>query len=277
MARVITICNAKGGVGKTTTAVNLGAYLSLKGKKILLVDFDPQGNASSALGVNPAQVEKSIYHGILNLADHGEIIYPSLLNNYHFIPSAPHLAGTLVELVNLPEREYFLRKFLNAVRHKYDYIFIDLPPSLSLLTINGLIASDEVLIPVQAEYYSLEGLGQLLEAINLIRTNMRHEIGITGALLTMHDKRERLSKEVERDLRANFPHKVFDIVIPRSVALAEAPSFSKPVVLYRPDSSGAVAYEKLADEIIGAEILSPIQSSTPASQDFGNFNLSFIN
>ena len=161
MARVIAICNAKGGVGKTTTAVNVAAYLAYRGKRVLLVDFDPQANASSALGVHPASVEASIYHGVLNQVGADSIIRLSPVDQLHIVPSAPHLAGLMVELVNLPEREYFLRKFIHRVRHAYDYILIDLPPSTSLLTINGLLASNEVVIPVQAQYYSLEGLGQL--------------------------------------------------------------------------------------------------------------------
>ena len=253
MARVIAICNAKGGVGKTTTAVNLGAYLAAMGRKVLLVDFDPQANASSAHGSDPLRVEKSIYHGIINEEPAASIIKPTMLFNFHFIPAAPHLAGILVEFVNLPEREYFLRKFLHSIRHQYDYIIIDLPPSLSLLTINGLIAADEVLIPVQAEYYSLEGLGQLLGTVDLIRKNLGHDLKVGGALITMFDKREKLSREVVKDLRRHFPHHVFQAEIPRSVALAEATSFSKPVLLYRPDSPGALAYKRLADEIINQE------------------------
>ncbi len=163
MARVISICNQKGGVGKTTTAVNLGAYLAAYGKRTLLVDFDPQANASSAVGHDYTDTGPSVYHGILGEAKPDEVVKPTQLFNFHYIPSAQHLAGALIELVNVPEREYFLRKFLNNLRHKYDYILIDLPPSLNLLTVNGLVASDEVLIPIQAEYYSLEGLGQILE------------------------------------------------------------------------------------------------------------------
>lgn len=271
MARVIAICNAKGGVGKTTTAVNLGAYLAAMGRRVLLVDFDPQANASSALGSDPLRVEKSIYHGIINETTAEDIIKPTMLFNFHFIPSAPHLAGILVEFVNLPEREYFLRKFLHSLRHKYDYIIVDLPPSLSLLTINGLIAADEVLIPVQAEYYSLEGIGQLLEVIELIKNNLGHDLKVNGALLTMYDKREHLSREVAKNLRAHFPHSVFQTEIPRSVALAEAPSFSKPIIFYRPDSTGAGAYKKLAEEIISQEA-EKIENKI-SSADFGNFNI----
>ncbi len=275
MARVIAICNAKGGVGKTTTTVSAGSYLALAGRKVLVVDFDPQGNASSALGHHPMHVEQSIYHGIAGLATHEQLIRTSDLANLHVIPAAPHLAGALVELVDAPEREYFLRKFISAIRHKYDYVLIDLPPSLSLLTINGLMASDEVLIPVQAEYYSLEGLGQLLETLALIRSNLRHDIKVAGALLTMYDRRERLARDVERDLRANFPYHVFQTVIPRSTSLAEAPSFSKPIPLYRPDSIGAEAYRSLADEIIATERRSPLPADAVHNAEFGNFNVLF--
>ncbi len=274
MARVISICNQKGGVGKTTTAVNLGAYLAALGRRVLLVDFDPQANASSALGLNPAATDLSIYHGIINAAPPEHIVKPTMLFNFHFTPAAPHLAGALVEFVNLPEREYFLRKFLNRIRHEYDYVLIDLPPSLSLLTVNGLVASDEVLIPVQAEYYSLEGLGQLLETVELIRVNLRHSLSVAGALVTMYNKNEKLSREVSKNLRRNFPYLVFKTEIPRSVALAEAPSFSKPIILYKPDSIGAVAYKNLAEELIAQE-----QSFDQApehgliSKDFGNFNI----
>lgn len=273
MARVIAICNQKGGVGKTTTAVNLGAYLAARGKRVLLIDFDPQANASSALGHNAMQNEASIYHGILDQASYEQLIKPSIIFNYHYIPGASHLAGALVELVDMPEREYFLRKFINRVRHMYDYILIDLPPSLSLLTVNGLIAADEVLIPVQTEYYSLEGIGQLLETVNLIRTNMQHPIKVTGALITMYDKREHLSREVSKNIRRHFPHHVFEVEIPRAVALAEAPSFSKPIILYRPDSPGALAYERLSKEILAQEQVEQLAETVVASENFGNFNV----
>lgn len=204
MARVIAICNQKGGVGKTTTTVNLGAYLAALGRSVLLVDFDPQGNATSAL-TNQSDFEKHIYHGILGDASYMDVIKNSSILNYQFIPSSPDLAGALVELVGLPEREYFLRKFLNQLRHHYDYILIDLPPSLSLLTINGLVAADEVLIPVQSEYYGLQGLGQLLDTVALIRNNLKHPLVVSGAVITLYNKWERLSRDVMKKCSQTFP------------------------------------------------------------------------
>jgi chromosome partitioning protein len=273
MARVIAICNQKGGVGKTTTAVNLGAYLAMAGKRVLLIDFDPQANASSALGHDPRANATSIYHGIIDAVPYEQLIWSSPIFNYHYIPGSPHLAGALVELVGVPEREYYLRKFINRMRHQYDYILIDLPPSLSLLTVNGLVAADEVLVPVQTEYYSLEGIGQLLETIDLIRNNLRHPIRISGALITMYDKRERLSREVSKNIRDHFPHRVFEVEIPRAVALAEAPSFARPIVLYRPDSPGALAYERLAREVIEQERAWESEPRAIAiNNEFGTFN-----
>jgi chromosome partitioning protein len=272
MARVIAICNAKGGVGKTTTAVNLGAYLAAAGRRVLLVDFDPQANASSALG-HGGKSELSVYHGILGTVPHEKVVKQTMILNYHLVPAAPHLAGALVELVNMPDREYFLRKFVNRVRHNYDYVLIDLPPSLSLLTVNGLVAADEILIPVQTEYYSLEGIGQLLETLALIKDNLRHPIRVAGALITMYDKREHLSREVSKNIRRHFPHHVFEAEIPRAVALAEAPSFSKPIILYRPDSPGALAYGRLAREIIMQEADYNLPREMVAAENFGNFNI----
>ncbi len=273
MARVISICNQKGGVGKTTTAVNLGAYLAARGRRTLLVDFDPQANASSAVGHDYASDAPSVYHGILGETSAEQVVKPTQLFNFHYVPSASHLAGALVELVSVPEREYFLRKFLDNLRHKYDYILIDLPPSLNLLTVNGLVASDEVLIPIQAEYYSLEGLGQILNTVNLVKENLQHPLRIAGGLVTMYDKREHLSREVAKNLRRHFPHKVFDTEIPRSVALAEAPSFGKPIILYRPDSPGALAYRLLAEELIAQEEEISSQQGEAAGENFGNFNV----
>jgi len=249
MARAIAICNQKGGVGKTTTAMNLAAYLAILGNRTLLIDFDPQANATSGLGVrhNP---EETIYHAILGGVTPDRVVRRTHLANLDIAPASQDLAGALIELVNLPGREYFLRNFVTHVAPYYQFILIDLAPSLNLLTLNGLLAADEVIIPVQCEYYSLEGLSQLLQTMELIRTNMNHPIEIGGALLTMYDKREKLSREVAREVRRRFPTQVYDIEIPRSVSLAEAPSFQKPVVLHAPQSAGALAYEQLAKEVM---------------------------
>lgn len=253
MTRIIAVCNQKGGVGKTTTAVNLGAYLALFGKKVLLVDFDPQANASSSLGYKKGVDNRTIYHGILGQIEPHHLICGSTLLNYYFIPSDANLSGALIELVGAPERELFLRKFLAKFDNHYDYVLIDLPPSLSLLGLNGLLAAKEILIPVQTEYYSLEGLSQLLSTVEMIENNLGHNLKITGALITMHDRWGKLSQEVAQNLRKNFPYNVFETEIPRSVHLAEASSFGKPVALYAPYSTGAEAYYRLAEEVIFQE------------------------
>lgn len=249
MARVISICNQKGGVGKTTTAVNLSSYLGMLGHRTLLIDFDPQFNATVGVGVRPKS-DQTIYHALLAGLPARSAIVRTYLANLDLAPASSDLAGALVELVDLEDREWRLRQFVDVVRADYDFIIIDLAPSLNLLTINGLLASDEVIVPVQCEYYSLEGLGQLLETINLIRENIGHPLKIGGALLTMYDRREKLSREVAKEIRRRFPHRVYDVEIPRSVSLAEAPSFQKPIMLYAPHSPGAVAYERLAREVL---------------------------
>lgn len=250
MARVIAICNQKGGVGKTTTAVNLSTYLGMLGHPTLLIDFDPQFNATVGIGVSYAP-DETIYHALLANQSIDRVVRPTYLSNVHIAPASGELAGALVELVEVANREYRLREFIEEVRDRYSFIVIDLPPSLNLLTLNGLLAADEVIIPVQCEYYSLEGLTQLLQTIDLIRNNLGHNLRIGGAVLTMYDKREKLSREVAREIRRRFPHHVYDVEIPRSVSLAEAPSFQKPIALYAPQSPGAIAYERLAREVIG--------------------------
>lgn len=252
--RVIAVCNQKGGVGKTTTATNVGAYLAIYGKRTLLVDFDPQANASSGLGFNVRDGRgENIYDGLLGKKLALELARPTAVSNFYYIPSHPDLAGVTVELLDKVDREYYLNKFLKPITYLYDYVLIDLPPSVSLLTINGLAAADEVLIPVQCEYYGLEGLGQILETIDLINRNLGKNLKVAGALLTMYDSREHLSREVSRELRRHFVGHVYDLEVPRSIALAEAPSFAKPVCVYAPESSGAKAYERLARELIAQE------------------------
>ena len=247
MSQIIALANQKGGTGKTTTAVNLLSALAELGKRVLLIDFDPQGNATSGLGINP---DKGIYEALSGRASVLEVIKKTQQAKFDLIPSTTNLAGANVELVDEEEREFRLKKILENIRENYDYILIDCPPSLGLLTINGLVAADKVLIPVQCEYYALEGLGQLLGTINLVKQNLQPNLEILGALLTMHDKRTKLSKDVILEMRTRFPYKVFDTVIPRNIRLAEAPSFGKSVLKYSSWSDGARAYRNLAREII---------------------------
>lgn len=249
MARIITILNQKGGVGKTTTVMNLGGYLAMLGNRTLIVDFDPQFNATLGLGAR-YESNKTIYQALIGEVDITNVIVPTSLARLDIVPASQDLAGALVELLDFSDRNERLRNILNPIRSRYDFILIDLGPSLNMLTINGLLASDEVLIPVQCEYYSLEGIRQLLDTIELIHKNLHHPLKIAGALLTMYDKREKLSREVAREIRRRFPYHVYDVEIPRSVSLAESPSYQKPVMLYAPQSSGALAYEALAKEIV---------------------------
>lgn len=250
MARVIAICNAKGGVGKTTTSISLASYLAAFGKRVVLIDVDPQANASSGIGVNPREVKKSVYHGMLGEIKPEDIIRSANFENLEIIPANADLAGALVELVGIKGREFLLRKFINRFRHNYDYVLIDLPPSLSLLTVNGLVAADEVMIPVQSEYFGLEGLSQLLNIRKLINENLGRNLKVAGALITMYDERERLAREVAQNIREYFPHYVYETHIPRCGALAEAPSFGKSVYIHDKHARGAQAYERLAKEVM---------------------------
>ncbi len=253
MAKIIGIVNQKGGVGKTTTAVNLGAYLAASGKYVLLIDLDPQANASSGLGIKVKEGEPSLYEVLISGAESGSAIKKTAIFGYDIFPSTPDLAGAAVELVGRENREFALYNLLHDIRNSYDYILIDSPPSLGVLTINGLVATEHLLIPTQCEYYALEGLGQLLKTVELVRSNISHPLEIMGLVLTMHDKRNLLSRQVEKEVRRNFSGKVFETVISRNVELAEAPSYGKPIFLYKPNSVGARSYANLAREIIAME------------------------
>lgn len=250
MAKVISVVNQKGGVGKTTTTVNVAAFLAELGKMVLIIDMDPQGNASSGLGVNRSQVEHGIYEALAKQKNISDVIIDTGHVGLRIAPATQNLAGASVELVSVENREFQLRELLSEIRHGYDYIFIDCPPSLGLLTVNSLVAADQLLIPVQAEYYALEGLGQLLETVKLVQTHIHPDLDILGAVLTMFDKRTKLSTEVMTELYKYFPNNIFRSVIPRTIRLAEAPSFGKSILQYEPNGKGSHAYEKLAREIL---------------------------
>lgn len=250
MTKIIAVVNQKGGVGKTTTAINLAAGLAEAGKFVLLVDMDPQGNASSGLGLTRDRVTEGIYEALARQKRFHDIVINSPHDGLRVAPATANLAGANVELVSVPRREHQLADLLAEASHAYDYIVIDCPPSLGLLTINSLVAADELLIPVQAEYYALEGLGQLLETIALIKEHLKPTMAILGAVITMFDKRTRLSEEVMNDLYKYFPNRIFRAVIPRTVRLAEAPSFGQSIFHYEPSGKGARAYERLVEEIL---------------------------
>jgi len=250
MARIISIVNQKGGVGKTTTAINLASYLAKLGNFVLLIDLDPQANATSGIGVDYKNIPAGLYEVLMGPHNLHQITIPVNPENLRVVPANQNLAGANIELVTQPEREYRLLKEITDIQDHYDYIIIDSPPSLGLLTINGLVASDEVLIPVQCEYFALEGLGQLLNTINLVKSYLKPELEIAGALMTMYDDRHKLTREVFDELYRYFPNKIFRTVIPRNSKLAEAPSFGKSILHYAPKNKGAKAYERLAKELI---------------------------
>ena len=253
MAKTIAICNQKGGVGKTTTAINLAAYLALSGKKILLIDMDPQGNATSGLGIDKHGIKTSIYDLVIDEIDPKPIILKTQVENLALIPSNLSLTGAEVELVGIMGREYRLKKALSPLISDYDFILIDCPPSLGLLTINALTAADSVLIPLQCEYYALEGLSQLVNTINLVKENLNANLNIEGVLLTMADYRTNLTNEVINEARNFFKEKIYEAVIPRNIRLTEAPGFGKPIAIYDKNSIGAQKYQEFTDELLGVK------------------------
>jgi chromosome partitioning protein len=248
MTNIVVFANQKGGVGKTTSAVNLGAYIAEKGKRVLLVDFDPQANLSSSVGADTER--DGIYELITERAQFKSSIQRTTVTNLDVIPSNINLTGATIELVNHEQREFFLRKTLEKADYGYDYVFIDCPPSLGLLTLNGLVAADHVLIPLQCEYFALEGLTLLLKTISKVQRQLNPSLKIGGILFTMYDKRTKLAHEVVQEVTSYFKDKVFRTIIPRNVRISEAPSFSKPINQYDPLCIGARSYDKLADEVL---------------------------
>jgi chromosome partitioning protein len=268
MSKIISVCNQKGGVGKTTTVVNLGYYLAHKGKNVLIIDLDPQANATSGLGIDKSKIEKSIYDILINNLRPSEAMQEAGLPNLKLIPSNIHLTGAEIELVGFMNREYRLKQALKDAVNDFDFIFIDSPPSLGILTINSLAACNTVLIPIQCEYYALEGLSQLLNTVNLVRENLNKELEIQGVLLTMADYRTNLTSEVIEEARRFFKEKVFKTIIPRSIKLSEAPGFGKPIHLYDKNSIGARTYLALANEMLGEAISDDINQVSMQQTEF---------
>jgi len=253
MGKIISVCNQKGGVGKTTTAINLASFLAFAGRKVLLVDCDPQANATSGIGLDKKQIKESIYDVLINEKQFSQLLVNTKVTNLWLAPSNLELTGIEVELVSIEGRELRLKNALEPIKSSYDYIFLDAPPSLGLLTINALTASDSTLIPLQCEYYALEGLSQLLKTINLVRQNLNPILEIEGVLLTMADFRTNLTSEVIKEARDFFKDKVYRTIIPRSIRLSEAPGFGLPIILYDKNCQGARSYYEFSKEFLGED------------------------
>ncbi len=253
MGKIIAIANQKGGVGKTTTSINLSAALATKGKKILVIDTDPQGNTTSGFGVEKNELDKTIYELMLSECSIKECIINEVIPGISLIPSNVNLAATEIELIGVDRKEYILKREVEWVKDSYDYIIIDCPPSLNFLTINSMTTADSVLVPIQCEYYALEGLSQLIHTINLVKERLNHDLEMEGVVFTMYDSRTNLSLQVVENVKSHLNQKIFNTLIPRNIRLAEAPSYGKPINLYDAKSAGAEAYMLLADEIIDQE------------------------
>lgn len=253
MSRIIAIANQKGGVGKTTTAINLSACLAEKGKKVLTIDVDPQGNTSSGLGIDKDEIKNTVYELMIGEATLAECIQQGVLENLSIIPSNVNLAGAEIELIGIDEKEFIMKKNIETIRDNYDFIIIDCPPSLNMLTVNAMTTADTVLVPIQCEYYALEGLTQLIYTINLVKERLNPNLEIEGVVFTMFDARTNLSLQVVENVKENLEQNIYKSIIPRNVRLAEAPSHGMPINLYDKKSSGADAYRDLADEVIERE------------------------
>ena len=253
MGRIIAVANQKGGVGKSTTAINLSACLAEKGKKVLAIDMDPQGNTTSGLGVDKNNVENTLYELLLGETEAEDTILKDVVENVDLIPSNITLSGAEIELIGVEDKEYILRKITEKIRDNYDYIIMDCPPSLNMLTINALTAATSVLVPIQCEYYALEGLSQLIHTIDLVRDRLNKDLIMEGVVFTMYDARTNLSLQVVENVKDNLQQNIYKTIIPRNVRLAEAPSYGQPINIYDPRSSGAESYRLLADEVISRE------------------------
>ncbi len=264
MGQTIACANQKGGVGKTTTVVNVGTYLALAGQRVLIVDVDPQGNATSGLGVDRAGLDLTLYEALTGAAELRDVIIATRIANLFIVPSSVGLAGAEIELAPTDQRERRLGRLLAEVAPDYDYVLLDCPPSVGLLTVNALTAADAVLIPIQCEFYALEGLTQLIATVNLVRDNLNPDLEIKGVVLTMYDGRTNLSADVAAEVRRHLGAAVFDTIVPRSIRLSEAPSFGLPIALHRPDSKGAEAYAALALELLGRNGSTRISQPSPA-------------